>query len=283
MLSGASASGLLAQSPPEVVREGRTWKYYSKINNYMDPSENIYLDVCLSGTTEIDGKEYLNCYVWKSEESFSEDSASLIAYMREEQGKVYVRYIADAHITAMENGIDIIPYAPMMALYNHDIESLSQTDVLIFDSNIQVGETLFTTEGDTAGDLFTVSRIEDVDYLGKIFRCYTFNKSDGSFYSFFEGVGDIIGLLPLPGASPITYSADLWHLIQVIENDGTVMFDSSKIHSGITGTTDEANVVKEIYHDLNGIEITMPSERGIYLKTKVLDNGQTRTEKVIIR
>ena len=108
-----------AAAEKKIVKEGQTWRYHSVVNTYMDPSGDIYLDLCFSGSTEIDGQEYLNCYVWKTDDDFSEATAALIGYMREdESGKVYVRYIADAYETALEKGIDILPYAPMMSVLN---------------------------------------------------------------------------------------------------------------------------------------------------------------------
>lgn len=93
-----------ASTENRVVREDRTWRYYSALNCNMEPSQDIYLDVRFSGTTEIDGMEYSNCYVWKEEEEFSEENAILIAYMREENGKVYARYILGIDNIAYERG-----------------------------------------------------------------------------------------------------------------------------------------------------------------------------------
>lgn len=87
----------------KIVKEGQTWRYHSDLNASMEPSTDIYLDLCFSGSTEIDGQEYLNCYVWKTNDVFSEETAALIGYMREdESGKVYVRYIADSYETALK-------------------------------------------------------------------------------------------------------------------------------------------------------------------------------------
>lgn len=58
--------------------EGRTWRYYTNINNRMHPNRDIYLDLSFLGSTMIDGQKYLNCYVWKTEDGFSEEKAALI-------------------------------------------------------------------------------------------------------------------------------------------------------------------------------------------------------------
>ena len=52
--------------------------------------------------------EYSNCYVWKEEEEFSEENAILIAYMREENGKVYARYILGIDNIAYERGCGVL-------------------------------------------------------------------------------------------------------------------------------------------------------------------------------
>jgi len=273
-----------AASENQVVEEGKIWRYHSDFNGNMTPEWDIYVDVSLSGTTEIDGKEYLNCYVWKTENEFSKESAALIAYMREEGGKVYVRYVPDAEIIAMEKGISIIPYAPILNHFVHDWVDLCKSDILIFDSNLAVGDVLRSSEDNAICEKFTVKSIDEVECLGKTYKrqrlcCDGWND----FYSFYEGIGDTIGLLPLPGAFPVTYGECHWCLAEVLDNNGNVIFAPSKIVSGVDGVSDEANVISETYRDLNGIEVAGPTQSGVYLKTQLLDNGKTRTEKVIIR
>lgn len=248
----------------------------------MEPSEDIYVDVCLSGTTEIDGKEYLNCYVRKTGDELSEESAALIAYMREECGKVYVRYVPYADAIAMEKGISIIPYAPMMTLLHHDWEDLCKSDILLFDFNLEPGDVLRSTEDETNCVEFTVKSVNEVECLGKTYkRTCLGDGMDG--YGFYEGIGETTGLLPLPGATPIMYSEDPWFLVAVLNDEGNVIFDPSKIVSGVARVDDSVNVAREIYRDLNGIEVAVPAQSGVYLRTQLFDNGETRTEKVLIR
>ena len=271
-----------AASKNQVVREGgKIWRYHADYNGNMDPCDDIYLDVCLSGTTEIDGKEYLNCYVWKTEDEFSEESAALIAYMREEDGKVYVRYVPYADAVAMDKGISITPYAPMMNIVFHSWEDVCNSDILLFDSNLKEGDVLRSSDDDTICKEFTVKKIDQVECLGKTYKRALLWGWD--HYSFYEGIGDIMGLLPLPGALSILYCEDPWYLVEVLDNNGNVIFDSSKIVSGVEGITDEANVVSEKYYDFSGIEIVEPTQSGVYIRTRHLDNGKIRTEKFIKR
>ncbi len=271
-----------ATSANQVVEEGKVWRYHSDFNIDMTPSEDIYVDVCLSGVTEIDGKEYLDCYVWKTENGFSEESAALIAHMREEGGKVYVRYVPDANLIAKEKGIYIIPYAPMLNLFRYDWEDFCKSDILLFDSNLTVGDMLRSSEDDTICEEFTVRSIDEVECLGKTYANQWLWSTWGSYW-FIEGIGDTMGLLPLPGASPISYSQDPWFLVKVLDRDGNVIFDTDSMVSGVESVSDEAIVVSETYRDLNGIEIAEPTQAGIYIRTQLLDNGKTRTGKFIIR
>ncbi len=271
-----------AASDNRVVMEGKIWRYHADINYNMNPSEGIYVDVCLSGATEIEGKEYLNCYVWKTEDEFSEESAALIAYMREENGRVYVRYVPYADAIAMEKGISIIPYAPMMTLVHHNWEDLCKSDILLFDFNLEKGDVLYSSDDKTNRVVFKVISIDEFECLGRTYK-RTWLRSGYGDYCFYDGIGDTTGLLPLPGATPIMYSEDAWLLTEVLDCDGNVIFDPYKFGSGVDTVYDNANVVMETYRDLNGIEVATPTQSGVYLKTLLFDNGKIRTEKVIIR
>lgn len=274
-----------ASTENRVVREDRTWRYYSALNCNMEPSQDIYLDVRFSGTTEIDGMEYSNCYVWKEEEEFSEENAILIAYMREENGKVYARYIPGIDNIAYERGIDIMPYAPMMDDFSHDTEVLYKEDVLLFDPYLNEGDVLLSTENNSESDVFKVVDVTEVECYGITRKAWTLKKDDNlnRNYRFFEGIGDGIGLLPMPGAVTISYGAYSWELVEVIDENGNPLFAPSKMTTGVENVGEEMEVVKEAFYDLNGVEINRPVSNGVYVKTQTLSNGATRTEKVMVK
>ena len=274
-----------ASTENQIVREDRIWRYYSKYNCNMNPSQDIYLDVRLSGTTEIDGVEYYNCYVWKESDEFSEDNAVLIAYMREENGKVYARYIPDSDETAFDKGIDIIPYAPMMDNFSHNFDTLCKMDVLLFDTNLNVGDKLVSTEGNSDSDVFNVVETSYYGCFGVNRKAWNLVKDDNvsKGYNFCEGVGDFTGLLPMPGAASISYGVYPWELVEMIDEKGNPLFAPSKMTTGVENVGEEMEVVKEAFYDLNGVEISKPVSNGVYVKTQTLSNGATRTEKVMVK
>lgn len=269
----------------QVVKEGRIWRYYSYLNGKMNPVHDIYLDLCFSGTTEIDGKEYYNCYVWKESDDFSQETACLIAYMREENGKIYARYIPDAKKNSKKKGIDIIPYAPMMASYSHDINELSKKDVLLYDNSLKEGDILYSTGEIDGSDRFFVKESSEVECFGVTRKVWHLKKNNNlnETYDYYEGIGDVIGLLPMPGAVPITYDSDFWSLVEVIDENGNPLFVPSKMTTGVENVGEDMEVVKEAFYDLNGVEINRPVSNGVYVKTQTLSNGATRTEKVMVK
>lgn len=266
----------------KTVKENVVWKYYSSTNCNMDPSSDIFLDLCFSGSTVIDGMEYYNCYVWKEDEDFSKENATLIAYMREEDGKVYVRYLATAVKDAQDNGIDLIPYAPMMSVLKHDLETLSSEEFLLFDANLLVGDILDSSENVLFCDSYKVAGINQFECLGERYDEYYFT-GDAGVYTFAAGLGDLTSLLPLPGAFPISYGVTNWQLVQVVNNEGNVLFDAADISSE-TGMKDSyAMSVREFYSTVDGMIIDKPKKRGIYIKFQFLDNGTVKTSKVLLK
>lgn len=270
----------------KIVKEGQTWRYHSDLNASMEPSTDIYLDLCFSGSTEIDGQEYLNCYVWKTNDVFSEETAALIGYMREdESGKVYVRYIADSYETALEKGIDIIPYAPMMSILQNDLEALSKVDILLYDPSLEAGDELHSSTDKYLSDNFIVTNMSDIECLGinrHVWRLLRDENPGSDGYTFYEGVGDIYGLLPMPSPVPIDYGTMVWKLEELIDQSGNVLFAPSLMTSSVDRTAVAEKVVKETFHNINGVEVSRPTGKGVYIKTETLGNGNVRTAKVMV-
>lgn len=265
------------------IKEGRTWRYYSEQNCFMDPRSDIYLDLCFSGTTVINGVEYFNCYVWKEDNDFSSNTASLIAYMREEEGKIYVRYLPETDDNANKNGIDIIPYSPFFSLLKHDLNQLSEDEYLLFDPNLKIGEEMISCENPTKGIRYTVKGIKIFESMGHSYKMYSFSDGNESF-SFASVLGDYHSLLPIPGSDPISYSEGLWNLIQVVDTDtNEILYDSSQLTISSNVNTINSIILKETYYDLNGIEISSPTEKGIYIRRQLLDSGLIKTDKILVK
>lgn len=213
-----------------LLGENKIWRYHSNFNGNMTPYKDIYLNLCLSGKTKIDGKKYYNCYVWQEGKKFSDENVALIAYMREENGKVYVRYIPEAKQNAREKGIDIVPYAPMMASYSHDIEKLSKIDVLIYDNSLKPGDVLYT-----GADSFNVNGMVEIECFGVKRKVWHLSQGPTLYqsYDYYEGVGDVIGLLPLPGSKPIFYNTESWQLVEVVDKKGKKLFAPAEMITGV--------------------------------------------------
>lgn len=285
-LSPGQPQGVSSSAPDShVIKEGRTWRYYSEFNGKMNPDSNIYLDVTFSGTTQIDGREYLNCYVWKDTDDFSEANAALIAYMREEDGKVYARYIPEAYDRALEKGIDIIPYAPMMSNYNHDMDELAQYDVLLYDNSFKVGDVFYSMPDEARGERFIVDKAEMTECLGVDRMAWTLMQERGLnlTYSYYEGIGDIYGLLPFPSSVPITYDSYWWQLVDVTDVSGRVIFATAEMTTKVESIEDDRYVVKEILNSINGQEVKEPTNPGVYVRTQLLNDGSVRTNKIIVK
>lgn len=276
-----------AEAEKQIVKEGQIWRYHSVVNTYMEPSDDIYLDLCFSGSTEIDGQEYLNCYTWKTDDVFSEETAALIGYMREdESGKVYVRYIADSYETALEKGIDILPYAPMMSILRNDLEALSKVDILLYDPSLEPGDELHSSTDKYLSDNFIVTNMSDIECLGinrHVWRLSRDENPGSDGYNFYEGVGDIYGLLPMPSPVPDEYGRDVWKLEKLIDQSGNVLFSPSLMTSSVDRTAVSEKVVKETFHNINGMEVSRPTGKGVYIKTETLGNGNVRTSKVMVQ
>lgn len=88
-------------------------------------------------------------------------------------------------------------------------------------------------------------------------------------------------LLPIPGAFPITYGVDNWHLVQISTEDGDILFDRSPIGSGIKAINIDDTIKAEKYYTLNGVEISKPQAQGVYVKVMELNYGKKITEKFI--
>lgn len=270
----------------EMVREGLTWKYYTERNRYMEPQNDIELNLAFYGTTTIDDKEYYNCYVWKATEEFSEVGAALIAHMREEDRKIYVRYQPDADKIAYEKGIDIIPYAPMMDITYQSFENMAKKDVLLYDFNLGIDETLYSTGQDDRGSRnFVVKGISEVECNGvvrKLWDMKGIGAVEGRTYNYYEGIGSADGLLPLPGAWDDNWycNNEHWELVDVIDENGESIFSVAQLPGSVNTVDFGSVVIDETYHNIDGRLVNNPS-KGIYIHTLHYSNGMNKTEKII--
>lgn len=250
----------------------------------MEPSHDINLNVKFSGTTEINGLEYHNCYAWRPEEEFSENTALLLAYMREEGNKVFVKYYPEFMDNANAKGIDVQPYAPMSSILTHKIDDICQYEMLVFDTSLAIGDKLMpTAPHDKYSHRYNVEEISEYESEGSLWRMWKFDPS----YHFVENIGGLCGLLPFPAAFyDLALSKSAWELQTVEDLDGNVIFSyESFLESMMSKVTDIDSDIKvnERYFNIDGSEITKPEGNGIYIKVSIYPNGKVESKKLIVR
>lgn len=137
-----------------MLNEDWIWKYYQRFNaDYDDPFDtsgenkcsDIYVNVGFSGTTVIDGVEYKNCTIWRDGEKPADGDAPVIAYLREEGNKIYMRDVKlekGLYKTLFEDyGISLNPYICPSFRWAHNNKPDSER--LIYDFDLDKGDTLW--------------------------------------------------------------------------------------------------------------------------------------------
>ena len=171
-----------------LVQEGKEWVY---VNRNSTP-ENI-LRLTLYGTTEIEGKKYLNCWQY-SDCEFNEETSTIIAYLREEDNKVYARYP------------------------NNSYEIDTEKEYCLYDFNIMYGEKYKSPFGD---ENYEYPKVQTTYYhYGNKLASVSTLLGEGYTLLMYEGIG--FEGFPLP--FPLHKEFD-WKLLYVKEN-GTIMKES---------------------------------------------------------
>jgi len=123
----------------KIVREDRIWTYHQDYCRTMEQTHDIYINIRFSGTTEINGKTYHNCYAYKADNEFSENDSPVLAYMCEEDNRIYAYYhfldspnFADYFIN--KYGIDVMPQCPATQRFNNE-----SCERMILDFNLKKG------------------------------------------------------------------------------------------------------------------------------------------------
>lgn len=276
-----------AETENKLVREDRIWTYYQEFCGTMKPSEDILLNVKFSGTTDINGKTYFNCYAWKAENEFSESECPIIAYMREEDNKVYAYYpfLGNSSLAPEEEilekyGIDIMPTSPSLMAEDYPYTDCER---MIFDFNLNEGDKMWFNKDEiqTEKSFLTITDVYDTEWDGNIFHT---QKYDGGYfmtpYRAFEGVGAEFGLLPYPGAFPICYCHSGYLLIKMSDTDLNTLFKIPD-NTGISDNQINLNIVETQFYDLQGRQVINP-HAGIFIRTDIFENGARKVTKVII-
>lgn len=266
-----------------IIREDRIWTYHNDFCGTMEPSQNININIRFSGTTEIKGKTYHNCYAYKAENEFLEAECPIIAYMREEGNKVYAYYQLFDNFN-FENdilnqyGIDIMSNCPT----TKDDFGCENCERMIFDFNLKKGETLWFNRDEIDSDLayLYVEDVFDTEYDGNIFLTQEYTPL--GTYTVYEGVGPFIGLLPYPGAVSMDYGHDVYHLQRMTDLDGKILFEYEKrADSRIIDDEYTSPIVESRYYDMQGRRMLGKPSKGVYIKIDILEDGTSKVTRNI--
>lgn len=266
----------------KLVREDRIWTYYQAWNANMNPPEDILMKVKFSGTTEINGKVYYNCYAWKAENEFSATDCPIIAYMREEENKAYAYYPAITDFSIAKDvyekfHIDILPCCPPLKseFLNYSCERM------IFDFNLNAGDVMWLNkdEMDLENARLTVEDVSAMECEGQEFLTQQYSGIlEG--YSAIEEVGATTGLLPFPGELTLSYGYDHFCLVEMTDINLSTIFKNPSF-SSIHALGTDSNIIETQYYDLQGRRIANPSS-GVFIRTDIFDNGNRQITKIIM-
>lgn len=283
-LSNVSPKLLSRKSENQLVREDRIWTYHNDYCGTVEPHKDININIRFSGTTEINGKTYHNCYAYKEENEFSEIDSPIIAYMREEDNKVYAYYqlfdIQDFEENIINQyGIDIMAIGPTTRKYNCE-----NCERMIFDFNLKKDDILWFNRDKIESDraFMTVTDVFETDYEGNIFLTQQYGDPRSLNYTAYEGVGSFTGLLPYPGAESIDYSHSTYCLLKMTDLDGNILFANPeylKFYSGINNTEYTSSVIESRYFDMQGRRLLSKPTDGIYIQIDIMEDGTSKVTR----
>lgn len=249
----------------KMIAAGKEWKYYTPCNWYMcedDPQLNtdedfIYINMRFSGTVEVEGQTYLKCYLYKERDQFDPETAALAAYMREEDNRIYVRYLQSTIYDRLTNGIAFILHGgPTYSnLWDYEWKNEYSEERCIYDFNLEKGDRLWLYDG--YGD-FTVDDIKTVEYDGKEFEQMTYHNEELGTYSAIQTVGPVIGLVPFPNQWCLSTFATPWELWGVFDEYQVPLYLTAE---GILGLKDMGEDLADIFYsgDMLRIKTTTPT------------------------
>lgn len=285
----------IAKKDIKLLREDWVWKYHQYFNiDYSDPNNtsgkdacsDIYLNIGFSGTTVIGGVEYQNCTIWKDGEEPANGEAPVIAYMREEGNRIYMREATPSgglyQTLFNDYNISINPYICPALEWVPD----SNTEMLIYDFDLDKGEILwFDSEcrDDDAGLPVTLRYTGTVD--NKEVDIQWFETRLDEEAAVYCGFGSADSLLPFPG----TYNEFQWEPHRLIaitdrENNPVITMPTGGFpplpdETGITSVKQTADVS---YFDMQGRQVPKP-DNGIFIRIERKSDGSVVTRKVCLR
>ena len=233
----------------KMISTDKVWKYYTTSNWYMwedDPELNqddyIYIKMRFSGTVEIEGHTYLKCYLYKERDTFNPETAALAAYMREEDNRIYVRYLKSTYGSPLTNGIAFILNGgpTYIDFFDYEWENDYTQERCIYDYNLEIGDRFVLSEGYPE---FTVNDIKYVEYADNQYEQMFYHNDELGSYSAIRAVGPELGLIPFPNQWSFTLSETPWELFGMFDEYDRPIYLT---HTGILGVEDIDDDVSEI-------------------------------------
>lgn len=258
-------TGEAEASENTTVREDRIWQYAA----YNNMKSNINVPVGLimpegvqlvnmrfSGTTDINGKTYYNCYVYDAGSEFRATPNTLYAYVREEDGRIY---------TLWTSGGTAFQHFPVAGTY-YIIEKAYDTaeEVLSYDFNLAENESYQPLGSKFISELvvwepalkgagtfdWTVGK-KTTEYVGNepvsAFDMVSTADKSKYLFKFVEGVGRVSGacdFMPMPVRQMIAGSfmcdcpagEEEWLVTMYFNNlydlDGNILYKGANLESG---------------------------------------------------
>ena len=116
-----------------VVREGAEWGHKAIPKSWTGDGSTFFYRERLAGDCIVDGKTYKKCYRYSGSE-FNADNAMVVALMREEDKKVYIRKTDNSFVIGDSE---------------LDISLIGEDEVLAYDFNLFIGDTFKPIDGMT--------------------------------------------------------------------------------------------------------------------------------------
>ncbi len=286
----------IARQNQNLLNEDWVWKYCQEYNeDYANPQYTCrdyvndgytYLNVGFKGTTVINGEEYKNCTIWRDGEEPADGKAPVIAYLREEGNKIYMRKV----------DTDDNLYNRLLRDYNISLKPfrcpsfgwspVQESERLIYDFDLDKGEKLwFDNEHKNDKACLEVSDRYPLTIDGREIEIQQFGVEYYEITNVYCGLGAVDSLLPFPN----TYNdyINMPHfLIQIADrNDNPIvtMLPGGRLpETGISVINPDNNIVDSSYYDMQGRQVSKPTE-GIFIRVDRMQDGSVVSSKVCMQ
>lgn len=255
-LIGFAASSPNLQAENQTVVEGRSWNYFisgsrgsTTSNSYCYLAKGYHFQ----GTTTLDGKEY---------NIFRDDKGKEIAYMREEERKVYL-YTRQGDDT-FQLGYYVDTDRQEVMIYDFSCKEIDTFQSVGFDDMASHYGIPFEGKVVSTGE---------ISYDGKDFFYQDINFSENKedlkdSVCFIESLGSSLGLLPFPQFGNLTsgMTREYETLFSVTDADGTVIYMNTALSESEIRDIPANGNTNGIIYDLHGREVSSPVSGSIYIR-----------------